>query len=169
MRYQHAGGYFRILFALFVTATIAACDKVSQPPVTFKTTDITGVEWGKDFRLTDHNGTARALSDFRGKVVMMFFGYTHCPDICPTTLAKYVAAFHPTFLGLGGTEEETTASAKDFKVFFAAQKGHDSEHYMMDHNAAIFVFDPRGRLRLLMNAETGVEAIVHDVKALLHE
>jgi protein SCO1 len=53
----------------------------------FKGTDITGVEWGKDFRLTDHTGKVRTLADFRGKVVLVFFGYTHCPDVCPTTLA----------------------------------------------------------------------------------
>lgn len=42
---------------------------------------------GADFKLTDHNGTPRTLADFRGKVVLLFFGYTHCPDVCPTTMA----------------------------------------------------------------------------------
>ena len=54
----------------------------------FKGTDITGVDWGKDFHLTDHTGKPRTLADFRGKVVVVFFGYTHCPDVCPTTLSE---------------------------------------------------------------------------------
>ena len=56
-------------------------------PAKFNATDITGVDWGKDFALTDHTGKARRLSDFQGKAVVIFFGYTHCPDVCPTTLA----------------------------------------------------------------------------------
>jgi len=54
----------------------------------FKSTDITGADWGKDFALTDHQGKARRLGDFKGKVVLLFFGYTQCPDVCPTTLAS---------------------------------------------------------------------------------
>ncbi|MDR9824823.1 SCO family protein, partial [Vibrio sp. FNV 38] len=51
--------------------------------------DITGSKsFGTDFSLTDHTGKRRTLEDFRGKVVVMFFGYTHCPDVCPTTLAE---------------------------------------------------------------------------------
>jgi len=53
----------------------------------FHATEITGVEWGRDFHLTDHHGRPRSLQDFRGKVVMLFFGFTHCTDVCPTTLA----------------------------------------------------------------------------------
>jgi len=72
---------------------IAACDRrPAAPPVSFKTVDITGVDWGKDFHLTDHRGRPVALADFRGKAVMLFMGYTHCPDMCPTTLAKMAAA-----------------------------------------------------------------------------
>jgi len=65
-----------------------ACSK-SGP--SFKNTDITGADYGKDFRLTDHTGKTRTLADFQGKVVVMFFGYTRCPDVCPTTLAELKA------------------------------------------------------------------------------
>lgn len=58
-----------------------------QPAVRFKAVDITGVPWGDGFELTDHHEKTRTLADFRGKVVMLFFGYTGCPDMCPTTLA----------------------------------------------------------------------------------
>ena len=53
----------------------------------FKSTDITGAEYGKTLELTDHTGRPRRLEDFRGKAVVVFFGFTHCPDVCPTTLA----------------------------------------------------------------------------------
>jgi protein SCO1/2 len=54
--------------------------------------DITGVAYGQDFRLLDEKGSARTLADFRGKVVLMFFGFTQCPDVCPTALAVAVEA-----------------------------------------------------------------------------
>ena len=63
---------------------IAGCDSRPQ----FKSTDITGAPYGQALELTDHTGRARRLEDFRGKAVVLFFGFTHCPDICPTTLAE---------------------------------------------------------------------------------
>lgn len=54
----------------------------------FSAIDITGADYAKDFQLTDHNGQARSLQDFRGKVVVMFFGYTQCPDVCPTSMTE---------------------------------------------------------------------------------
>jgi len=79
----------RISFALIVAVLAAVGCNASGP--SFKNTDITGADYGKDFRLTDHTGKARTLADFRGKVVVMFFGYTRCPDVCPTTLAELKA------------------------------------------------------------------------------
>lgn len=69
--------------------SLSACDQKSLPlPKTvFANTDITGLDYGKDFSLTDHNGKPRTIADFRGKLAFVFFGYTHCPDICPTTLS----------------------------------------------------------------------------------
>jgi protein SCO1 len=60
----------------------------SQKP-SFNSVDITGAEFAKDFQLTDHNGQLRTLQDFRGKIVVVFFGFLNCPDICPTTLAEW--------------------------------------------------------------------------------
>lgn len=70
---------------------LAGCQPAPQPPA-FQATDITGATFARDFRLTDHTGRQRTLADFRGKVVAVFFGYTHCPDVCPTTLADFAAA-----------------------------------------------------------------------------
>ena len=81
----------------FIAACVVAllvlggCKPAQQSP-TFKATDITGAGFARDFRLTDHNGQVRTLADFRGKVVALFFGYTHCPDVCPTTLSDFAAA-----------------------------------------------------------------------------
>jgi protein SCO1/2 len=51
-------------------------------------TDVTGADFGKSIDLTDHNGQRRSLTDFKGKVVVIFFGFTHCPDVCPTTMLE---------------------------------------------------------------------------------
>ncbi len=68
---------------------LAGCDASKDA---FQSTDITGANFGRDFHLTDHNGRPRSLADFKGKVVVLFFGYTHCPDVCPTTLAEFALA-----------------------------------------------------------------------------
>ena len=64
---------------------LAAC---SPEAPKFRSTDITGADFGKELALTGHDGKPRTLADFRGRVTVLFFGYTHCPDICPTTLAE---------------------------------------------------------------------------------
>jgi protein SCO1/2 len=56
----------------------------------FASIDVTGAEFGKNFELTDHNGQARTLKDFAGKIVVLFVGYTQCPDVCPTTMTELV-------------------------------------------------------------------------------
>jgi len=67
------------------------CAACSPERAKFRSTDITGADFGKELSLTGHDGKPRALADFRGKVVVLFFGYTHCPDICPTTLVDMAA------------------------------------------------------------------------------
>jgi protein SCO1/2 len=81
---------FRILVvmaAIFLTACMR--DAADAP---LYGTDITGADFAGDFRLTDHHGNPRQLADYQGKVVALFFGFTHCPDICPTTMADLAAA-----------------------------------------------------------------------------
>jgi protein SCO1/2 len=79
----------RLLGALTLAAAVAACGETAAP--TFLGSDVTGSSFGRDFRLSDPAGTPRALADFRGKVVVLFFGYTQCPDACPTTLSELAA------------------------------------------------------------------------------
>ncbi len=78
----------RRLGVLLLVLMLAGCG-VAAPG--FKNTDVTGSDCCKDFRLTDHHGNTRTLADFRGKAVVMFFGYTQCPDVCPTTMAEMKA------------------------------------------------------------------------------
>lgn len=76
---------FAWLAAALLAAALVACE--SRAPA-FNNTDITGADFARGFELTGHDGKPRALADFRGKVVTVFFGYTQCPDVCPTTLTE---------------------------------------------------------------------------------
>lgn len=67
------------------TGILTAC---SEQKPGFQAIDVTGAAYARDFELTDHNGQLRHLADFRGKVVVMFFGYTQCPDVCPTSMTE---------------------------------------------------------------------------------
>lgn len=81
------------LAALFVLVALAGCgDKPggapAAPKAAFNGVDITGAEYGRELSLPDADGRTRTLADFKGKVSVVFFGYTQCPDVCPTTLAE---------------------------------------------------------------------------------
>lgn len=82
----------RLIAVLWLGILLAACEPAPPAAPKFHATDITGAQFARDFELTDHNGQTRKLADFRGKLVVLFFGYTHCPDVCPTTLADLASA-----------------------------------------------------------------------------
>jgi protein SCO1/2 len=192
----------RYVAALFLAGTVLlGCDSTNTPDQKFASADITGSEWGREFQLTDHTGKLRTLADFKGKAVVLFFGYTNCPDVCPTTmvklasameklgkdaervlvlmftldpkrdtqevLGKYVPAFHPSFLGLTGNEQQVDAAAKEFKVVRVLQKPNDGGYYTVDHSGQTYAFDPQGRLRLFFRDAQPAEDIVQDLKTLL--
>ena len=71
---------------LLLCLGLIACGKHETQEPRFVGTDISGAQFGNPLALTDHQGNPRKLADFQGKVVALFFGYTHCPDVCPTTL-----------------------------------------------------------------------------------
>ncbi len=73
--------------ACWLAVALFGCGPGAEAPQ-FKLTDVSGAGFGRELNLTDHNGKRRALADFRGKVVMVFFGFTHCPDACPTALVE---------------------------------------------------------------------------------
>jgi protein SCO1 len=137
-------------------------------------------------------------------VVLLFFGYTGCPDMCPTTLAllggamkelgahagqvqglfvtvdpkrdtpqllaQYVPAFYPTFLGLYADEATTVRTVREFKGSFHANRPNEQSSYTVDHTGQVYVFDPAGRIRLLIRPDAATpESIAHDVRMLLRE
>ncbi|MEN9618981.1 MAG: hypothetical protein RL406_1218 [Pseudomonadota bacterium] len=75
----------RYLLSALAVLALAAC---SPDKPKFNAIDITGADYAKGFTLIDHNGQSRGLSDFKGKVVVLFFGYTQCPDVCPTSMVE---------------------------------------------------------------------------------
>jgi protein SCO1/2 len=77
----------RFLLGLLTVCVLTACTPAAPK---FNAIDITGADYAKELTLTDHNGQRRSLSDFKGKVVVLFFGYTQCPDVCPTTMTELV-------------------------------------------------------------------------------
>lgn len=81
----------RAALALALAPVLAACDR-SGGAASFKATDVTGADYGRGFSLIDHTGAPRTLADWKGKVVVLFFGFTQCPDVCPTTLATMADA-----------------------------------------------------------------------------
>ncbi len=87
----------RLLF-LTLALLLAGCDSRPQ----FGNTDISEADYARDFALTDHTGKPRTMADFRGKAVVIFFGYTQCPDVCPTTMTGMTEAMK--LLGEGATK-----------------------------------------------------------------
>ena len=78
---------FLVTLGLLAAAAglMSACSDKKQ---SFAAIDVTGADYARDFSLTDHNGQTRTIRDFSGKVVVLFFGYTQCPDVCPTSMAE---------------------------------------------------------------------------------
>ena len=193
-----------VVLTLALCAALAGCDKLGLAPkaeASFRGADITGADYAKTLSLPDASGQPRTLGDFKGKVTVVFFGYTQCPDVCPTTMAElaqvkkslgtdgeklqavfvtidperdtpeilksYMASFDPDFVALRGTLEQTQATAKEFKVYFAKVPGKTEGNYTMDHSAGAFIFDAKGNVRLFERYGAGAEGLTADVKALI--
>jgi protein SCO1/2 len=200
----------RVLGAAAALLAAAGCGERGSsasggPKASFKSIDITGAEYARKLELPDADGKTRSLGEFKGKIVVVFFGYTQCPDVCPTTMAElsqvrralgadgdrlqgifvtvdperdtpavlkaYVDNFNGGFIGLRGSAEQTQATAKEFKVFFAKVPGKTETSYTVDHTAGAYVFDTQGRIRLFSRygSAGGPKALEDDIRALLRE
>ncbi|MFN7219957.1 MAG: SCO family protein [Burkholderiales bacterium] len=192
----------RLLAALAVVVLGVFLSGCNSKPAPFNAVDITGITgYGNDFRLVDHNGKPRTMAEFHGKVVAIVFGFTVCPDVCPTTmsemrsvmkslgpqseklqvlfvtvdpardtqelLAKYVPAFHPSFLGLRGDAEATAKVTRDFKIVARTVPGKTPDSYTVDHTAGTLIFDRQGRLRLMAPYGMDAEKLAADIKRLM--
>ena len=110
----------RLILVAMLAGALTAC---GDQALTFKASDITGMNVGGDFSLTDHMGKPRTLGDFKGKVVVLFFGYTHCPDVCPTTMSELNAAL-----------KELGAKANDVQVLFVTvDPGRDTQELLAQY------------------------------------
>ena len=176
---------------------LAGCARQLQPDVT----DVRGLVAPLEFNLTDQDGRPVSAADYRGDVVMLYFGYTHCPDACPATMSeladalgtlgplasrvrvlfvtvdprrdtdavlkRYVSNFGPQFRGLRGTSSQLTALIKRYRVSYHDEKPDRNGDYEVDHSSAVFVFDGRGRARLLLQTGARPAAVAADVRRLI--
>lgn len=156
---------------------------------------------GGPFTLADASGAPRSLADFRGKLVLLYFGYTQCPDVCPTDLARigamlrslgaegdavqplfvtldpqrdtpqvlreYVAAFHPRFIALRGSEEDTRRIATSYKVFY--EKVARPEGYFIDHTAVTFLIGRDGKYVAFFPPGTHADRMAVMVREVLEQ
>ena len=152
-----------------------------------------------DFTLLSQNERQLSSREFPGKILIVFFGYTSCPDVCPLTLTnltkafqemgedgeriqvllitvdprrdtperlkRYVENFHPSFLGLTGTEEEIRTVADGFGAYFSAPSGEGS--HTVDHTARTFVVDRFGRIPLTFPVTATPEEMARDLTILI--
>lgn len=172
-------------------------------PPQFNGTVIDSTSPQPNFTLTGPNGKPVNLIDYRGKVVMLYFGYTYCPDICPATmaeladavealgrrgdevqvimvsvdperdtperLAQYVSHFHPSFIGVTGTEEELVAVTTPLGIFYEKHEGTAASGYLIDHTATVVVLDKKGYLRLVYSFGTTGEEMAEDLRYLVRQ
>lgn len=116
----------RFCSIIICSVLAAACGETAG----FKSTDITGVDYGAKLELVDHTGRVRHLEDWRGKAVVLFFGFTHCPDVCPTTLAETASALKT----LGPDAERVQV------LFVTVDPERDTQKALAEYVTA---FDPR--------------------------
>ena len=157
--------------------------------------------FGGDFSLTGPEGKTVSLEDFRNKVVLIYFGYTFCPDVCPVTLSNlkllmlslqekaedvqvifisidperdtfqklkdYVPYFHPTFIGLTGSEAELASVAKKYQTFYLKQKVESEAGYLMAHTDVVILVDQNGRFRGRYKSKYDLDKLTTDIRWLL--
>ena len=159
---------------------------------------------GGPFELTAHTGETVTPASFPNKHMLIFFGYTHCPDICPTTLADvtnaldsiapekaakvqplfvtvdperdtpaflrdYMSNFHPSMLGLTGTDAQLKQVTEAYRVFYskATVEGQADEDYLVDHSTTVFLMEPGGGLAALFNHNDDGARIAATLEKLL--
>ncbi|MES2932600.1 MAG: SCO family protein [Pseudomonadota bacterium] len=119
--------FLALMSLLLAGFYLSACD---QKPQAFQNTDITGINYTQQFTLTDHTGKVRTLTDFKGKAVVLFFGFTQCPDVCPSTMAEMAGVMKT----LGSQAEQVQV------LFITIDPERDTKELLSQYVPA---FDPR--------------------------
>lgn len=160
---------------------------------------VAGSSVGGAFDLTDHNGQAVTDKSWPGKYTLVFFGFTHCPDVCPAALDKMTAAletlgadteklqplfitidparddaatmktylegYHPSILGLTGTEAQIKQAENGYKVYAAKVEGADAVNYTMAHSSYVFLMSPDGELLEIFRDADPADAMASRIRA----
>jgi protein SCO1/2 len=156
------------------------------------------------FELVDHNSGVFDKAALEKHWSFLFFGYTYCPDVCPTTLsvlnsiaqrlqdvdadirfvmvsvdpqrdtperlAEFVTYFNGDFIGVTGTDEGLEQLTRQLGILYErVEQEPGSEGYLMDHTAAVFLFDPDGRYHAVFSPPLSVEAISGDFRKMLQD
>ena len=193
---------------LFLLVSVAVTSIISAQEI--EGSEVTGANlkkpefyenFGGDFSLTGPEGKTVSLEDFRNKVVLIYFGYTFCPDVCPITLSNlklimldlgekaeyvqvifisidperdtyeklkdYVPYFHPTFIGLTGSEADITAVAKKYQTIYLKQKVESEAGYLMAHTDVVILVDQNGRYRGRYKSKYDLDKLTTDIRWLL--
>jgi protein SCO1/2 len=191
----------RLIATAIATATAVALAGCGPKKAAFIGSDITGTKLGQEMAMVDGNGDQRSLADYKGKVVVVFFGFTHCPDVCPTAMAElaqamellgkdaaqvqvlmisvdpqrdtpaimseYVKAFDPSFVGLTGTPDQLSKTAKSFKAYYGKSAGATPDQYSMDHASSFYIIDKNNEARVLVSGNAPAKDMASDIKQLL--
>ncbi len=195
----------RIIPLLCAAALLAACTPPPEPPQLSRGTLLPSPKPLLDFTLTDHTGAAFTRANLTDGWTFAFFGYTHCPDVCPTTLAslvqlrrqlegtmpsgelpgtvfisvdperdtpeqlaEFMPYFHPEFLGVTGDEEQILTVTRQLGILHAKAEDAGADDYLVDHSAAIILFDPDGAFHAVFGVPHDPVAMAGDFLALKH-
>ena len=174
-----------MIIVAFAAASAGFYISLKQSQQSQQRSNIEGLFWPNpkqivEFETIDQAGNIFGIEQLKGKWSFVFFGYTHCPDICPITmsvmaeaykkismtnndtqiifvtvdpmrdtteiLAQYVAYFNEKFIGLGGSLEQISSLTKQIGIAFYYDKTEETDNYLVDHSASIFLFDPKARM-----------------------
>ncbi len=195
---------WRIIPMLLTGVLLSACSRTDPPQLQQGTLLLPAKEIA-EFRLTDQNGESFTLDKLKGNWSFAFFGYTHCPDVCPNSLAmlakmlrnlekqldpgqlpqvlfvsvdpqrdtpqvlsEFVPYFHPEFLGITGEESELLMLTRQLGILYGKADTEEAttNNYLVDHSAAIILFDPEARYHVLFNVPHDPDLMSADFLAL---
>ena len=160
-----------------VAGLLAACTE-GKPQ--FKSIDLTGADYARDFQLPDHNGQPRSLKDFQGKVVVLFFGYTQCPDVCPTTMNELAQV--KKLLGADGdklqvlfvtvdperdTQQVLKGYMANFDATFLALRGSPEQLAAMTKDYKVFYKKTEGKTPTSYSMDHSAASYVYDTRGQL--